>query len=362
MAGDRRVRVRWGRVAAVLAAMGLATALAVLAAGLLGQRGMQAPAPIQQGTEQAPLTISLVGDVLPAAGAARVAQKRGMAHLLGGVGRLLRGDDLTIANLECAVTTRGRPADKRYTFRAQPRLVAGLRAGGIEAVSLANNHSLDYGRQGLLDTLAYLRQGGVAAAGAGRDYQAANRPLVLEVRGRRVALVAASRVLPRVDWRAGRGRPGLASAYEGEELAARVRAAAKGAQVVVAYLHWGQERELTLDPEQRKLARALIAAGADLVAGCHSHTLQGFELYRGRLIAYGLGNFVFSSRDRQTVVLQVTFRGDGRQQARVIPCRVKGYRPEPMTGREGAALLRELEHRSPGVRIQADGTLEAAPD
>ena len=305
-----------------------------------------------------PATITFAGDILLDSGVGRLAAAKGADHLFAGVRAVLRADDLTIANLECAVATCGSPADKQFTFRANPRLLPGLRTSGVDAVSLANNHSLDYGRAALRETLAHLRRVGLAAAGAGEDASRASRPILLRAGGQTVALLAASRVLPSGDWYAGSGRPGIASAYDPSRLLREIRAARPTADVVVVYLHWGKERALRPEWYQRALARQCVDAGADLVVGSHPHVLQGFEYYRGKLVAYSLGNFVFTDRDKTTALLQTTFRGGALREAEVIPCRIVDRRPHIL--REGGKrerVLRDLQARSFGVRIGEDGVL-----
>ena len=306
-------------------------------------------------------TITFVGDLMVAGKVGRLARQQGSDCLLARVAPLLRADALTVGNLECAVAASGRRQDKRYTFRARPDLLPGLRRSGLEAVSLANNHTLDYGTAGLLATLRHLQEAGLGAVGAGANQAQAFRPLLVNAGGRRLALLAASRVLPTTRWRAGPRRPGLAQAYEPALLLAAIKAARPQADLVAVYLHWGQEGALSPTAGQRRLARQCIGAGADLVVGCHPHVLQGFEYYRGKLVAYSLGNFLFSSTDRTSVLLQCTLQ-DGRLQARLVPCLLRGFRPRPLV--EEAArrhLLAALEQRSFGVRISPDGGISPRP-
>lgn len=323
-----------------------------LAIGLLALLAAALPA-AQPPTQ--PLTITFAGDVMPAGKVGVEAKRVGMGVLLSAVSPLLMADDLTIANLECPVARRGAKQEKRYTFRADPAVLPGLRAAGVDAVTLANNHSLDYGPAALLDTFRHLQEAQIPFAGAGPDADRATTPLLLEMAGRRIALVAASRVIPSTTWRAGDKRPGLATAYDGTALVQRVRQAGRQADLVIVYLHWGVERAVSPQQWQRTLARQLVEAGADLVVGSHPHVLQGFEYHQGKLIAYSLGNFLFRYHDT-TALLQVTWAGD-RVIAAVTPCVVARWRPSPTTGRARAAALRALEARSFGVRIGKDGEI-----
>jgi len=310
----------------------------------------------------APATITFVGDILLASAVGRIAAAHGTETLFTGVSQVLLRDDLTIGNLECAVATRGTPARKKYTFRAAPALLRGLRASGIDAVSLANNHSLDYGRAALVETLSHLQSAHLPAAGAGVDLRAATQAIPLRAGEQRVALLAATRVVPTAAWCAGVGRPGIAQAYDPSRLLAGIRAARARAGVVIVYLHWGKERALRPQPYQRALARRCIDAGADMVVGAHPHVLQGFEYHRGRLIAYSLGNFIFNNRTKTTAMVQTTFRDGVLARAAIIPCHIVRYRPQVITDtRARRQVLRDLEARSFGVRIRDDGAINPLP-
>jgi poly-gamma-glutamate synthesis protein (capsule biosynthesis protein) len=238
-------------------------------------------------------------------------------------------------------------------------VLPGLRAAGIDAVSVANNHTLDFGREALLQTLAHLKAASLSAAGAGKNAADAHKPVLLTADGRRVALVAASRVLP-AGWHAGASHPGIAGAYDPAKLLRAIAAARPSADVVVAYLHWGVERAPLPEAYQRKLARRCIDAGADLVIGSHPHVLQGFEYYKDKLIAYSLGNFVFTNHGKTTAILQTAFSGS-TMTATLLPCTIQRYRPTPMRDAACGAVFTELQRRSFGVRISADGHITPTP-
>ncbi|UCH35551.1 MAG: CapA family protein [Armatimonadota bacterium] len=306
-------------------------------------------------------TITFIGDIMLASGAGKLASARGTEDLLSGVSDVLRADDLTIGNLECAVATTGTPADKDYTFRADPVLLPGLRRAGVDAVSLANNHSLDYGGAALLETLEHVQKAGLHSAGAGANLSAAAAPAIIAAGGHKVAFIAASRVLPSGAWYAAADRPGIAPAYDPAHMLAAIRSASARADIVIAYLHWGKERAIRPEGYQRSVARQCIEAGADLVVGTHPHVLQGFEYHRGKLIAYSLGNFVFNNRVKETAMLQTRFADGGMNGAGVIACHITGYRPQLVDDpRVRQQMLRSLEERSFGVRIADDGSLSPA--
>ncbi|WP_374487503.1 CapA family protein [Zoogloea sp.] len=206
--------------------------------------------------------------------------------------------DYRIANLECSVSTLGAPIpDKIYTFRAAPATLRVL-DGRFDALALANNHSGDYGPEAFLDTLQRLEGAGFAAFGGGRNLHEAHRPLWIDRKGLRIAVLAYNEYKPRA-FEAGPRHPGVAWS-EDEDVVADIRAArAAGADLVIPFMHWGWEQEPEPGLRQRSLARRMIDAGADLVVGGHPHVTQGAEYYKGRLIVYSLGNFVFDGFDDQ---------------------------------------------------------------
>lgn len=205
---------------------------------------------------------------------------------------LLRDADITVCNLECTVADHGSPADKPYTFLARPQCLPVL-ARYFTAVSVANNHALDYGQSAFLQELELLRQSRLAFFGGGRNGTEARRPLILERNGRRVALLGYNDMVPR-SFAAGKHRPGVAWLVEADVLAdvREIRRSGR-ADVVIPYLHWGEELESGPTPAQQAFARRLIDAGADAVVGGHPHVTQTVDFYHGHPVIYSLGNFVF---------------------------------------------------------------------
>lgn len=240
---------------------------------------------------------------------------------------LLRGADLAFANLETPLTNRGAPADKLITFRADPHLAPELAAVGIGVVTIANNHALDYGVEGLRDTLGAVRDAGVPVVGGGETLEESFRPATLEARGVRAAFLGIACTLP-PGFAATAERPGIAPirvhsryvmdaealleqpgtapfvetvamAADVERAVTAVRQAREAAGIVVVGIHWGVPHGFVAafqDPiaqYQSPLAHRLVEAGATVVVGNHPHVLHGMEWYRGALIMYSLGNFLF---------------------------------------------------------------------
>jgi poly-gamma-glutamate synthesis protein (capsule biosynthesis protein) len=203
--------------------------------------------------------------------------------------------DFSIANLECPVATSGTVVEKVYTFRAAPSTLPALRAH-FDAVSVANNHSGDYGVKAFGETLTRLRAAGVGYFGGGRDLSEAHAPLLLKKRGVTIALLGYDEFQPR-SFEATPEQAGVAWAEEEQMVLDIQRSRQAGADVVLPFLHWGWENEPAPCARQRELARALIDAGASAVIGAHPHVTQGIEMYRGKPIVYSLGNFAFDLLD-----------------------------------------------------------------
>ena len=287
-----------------------------------------------------PITLAFGGDT-HTTGSAAVIGTEG----LGPVAQLLRAADVSVVNLETAIVTSpgARPAPKQYTFSTAPSTLSVLAADGVDAVSMANNHGMDFGAQGLADSLqAAVAATDVAVLGIGADLDAALEPFVTEVGGRSVGVLAASDVLDSfaVDtWPATSTSPGMASTKgdaEADVLAA-VRDLDAAVDVAVVVMHWGVEREVCPTARQQELAAALLDAGADVVVGSHAHVVQPVRTIDGRTVAYGLGNFGWytnrSPSDR-TGVLTVTVHPDGTQSTAWQPATISAGRPVP----EGPAV------------------------
>ena len=291
-----------------------------------------------------PVTIAFGGDVhFEGAIGSRLAADP--STTLGPIASVLRRADLAVVNLETAVTERGTPAPKDFTFRAPPSALTALKEAGVDVATMANNHGLDFGPVGLRDSLAAARSARFPVVGVGRDAGEAYRAWQTTVKGQRIAVIGATQVLDSnlaAAWTAGDGKPGLASAYQEARLLAAVRAARASADTVIVDLHWGRELANCPIDRQRALAPKLIAAGADVVVGSHAHVLLGGGYLRGAYVHYGLGNFVFYSRGgvtAQSGVLLLTVRGRAVTASRWVPAVISGGIPIPL---EGAAADRAV--------------------
>lgn len=246
----------------------------------------------------------------------------------------LKAADVAMLNLECSVSRRGSPEVKTYTFRGDPSAVAGARDAGVDVLSSANNHSIDYGFDAFYDTLDAVRSQGIKSVGAGRTLDEARRPAVFVVNGVRVAFLGISAIIPADKWKAGANSPGVA--YDDDaQIAAQVHAAKRVADVVIPYFHWGIEYTYTPSAAQRRAARAAIRAGATMVIGTHPHVLQPIEVVDGHLVAWSLSNLVFQSRPASvyTELLKVTIHADGSVDWETEPYLIVSGVPRPEPSR-----------------------------
>jgi poly-gamma-glutamate synthesis protein (capsule biosynthesis protein) len=207
----------------------------------------------------------------------------------------LAGADLAVVNLETAITSRGTEQPKKYHFRAPATALVALQAAGVDAVTMANNHAVDYGPVGLEDTLAAQDASPVPVVGIGRNAAEAYAPATFDVRGTTIALLGATQVpdWTRATWPAKADRAGIALSSPADQLLSAVQAADATSDVVVVYLHWGTDYTDCPDAGQKRTMTALRQAGADVIVGGHAHRIQGSGWAGDTFVAYGLGNFVW---------------------------------------------------------------------
>jgi hypothetical protein len=239
----------------------------------------------------------------------------------GAVRDLMEGADLAIANFENPAPNRVTWHTKGTVFSADPALIDGLAAAGIDYVSLANNHIRDAGGQGILQTIANIRKRGIEVSGAGQDLAAARKPAMLEAGGRTVAVLGYDAIAGYYHATANKigSAPLTASIVRADVKAAR----AAGADLVIVFPHWGTEYRSKPSAAQQRLARMIVDSGADMVIGNHAHWAAAMEVHDGKPIWYALGNFVFdqtwSEPTMEGITLELTFDGAELVQARMLP-------------------------------------------
>lgn len=235
--------------------------------------------------------------------------------------------DIAMVNNEFPYSNRGTKAqDKQYTFRADPSNVKILNEMGVDIVSLANNHALDFGVDALIDSMEALKGASILYGGAGNNLDEAKEIKYIEKNNKKVAFLCATRVIPVSDWNATSDRAGLFTTYDSSNLVAQITEAENNADATIVFVHWGVERAENPEDYQRELAKKYIDAGADMVIGAHSHCLQGMEVYNGKLITYSLGNFIFNGRYNKTMALKAIINEDNSIKAQFIPCESSSYK------------------------------------
>ena len=299
------------------------------------------PTPTPTPTPDPGVTIAFAGDIhFTGRTAARLDDPK---TALGPIARTLSAADVAVVNLESAITTRGTPEPKSFHFRAPASALDALRDAGVDVTTMANNHGVDYGPVGLDDTLEAITASGFPVVGIGRNSDQAYAPWYTSVRGHRVAVIGASEIPDRTltAWTAQPDHPGIASAFS-ERLVDAVRDARTKADVVVVYLHWGEEGNDCPISDQTSLAAELAEAGADAVVGTHAHLLLGGGWLGQTYVAYGLGNFLWwrdNAYSNDTGVLTLTFQGRKATAATLTPARIDGRGvPMPATGSEAQRI------------------------
>ena len=304
-----------------------------------------------QGAYPQTIRITAVGDIMMDGSARAEMAKFGYDHAFDGTRDLLKQSHVVFGNLEGPLTRRGTAEkDKKFVFRSPPvKAARALRRAGFDVVSLANNHSLDYGATGLTDTIDALAAEGIRHVGAGKNSHDARAPAFVVVGDYTVAFLAYSLVFPENFW-ATDTRPGAAFGHE-KHIIADVKAARAVADIVLVSFHWGQESIIELREYQTQLGRAAIDAGAQAVLGHHPHILQGIEHYKQGIILYSLGNFVFGSysqKSQHSVIAHLYFTGSQLSQVRLLPINVLNadvvFRPLLLQNADANKVVRELQH------------------
>ncbi|MDR1736216.1 MAG: CapA family protein [Oscillospiraceae bacterium] len=322
------------------------------------------PAPTPTPTRP-PIEMFFTGDVLLDRAVGNIILRDGIdAPISDGLREMLHGADWVGINLENPLSDRGeKDITKDFTFRARPETAELLDHMGVTFCALANNHVLDYGEQAMYDTMDILEGRGIGHAGAGENLAAASAPAVFEIDGYTISALSASHHMPFLSWYAKEDRPGMLATYNPAQYVEAIKKAKEESDFCAVFVHWGVERDTFPEKYQHELARAYIDAGADIVIGSHPHVLQGFEWYKGKLIAHSLGNFIFTNTSMDTAALGVTIDGNGDMRAFLRPCKIVRY----STGltedeEEKKQLFKQITDRSFGAKILETGEIVAADE
>lgn len=299
------------------------------------------------------VSIVAVGDINLGGRVNSIIKQYGYYYPVSKFKKILTSADITFGNLECALSNRGKPvANKEFTFCGSPLNVQTLQLGGFDVVSVANNHSKDFGEEAFLDTLKILKENGIKPVGGGKNLDEALRPHITEKSGLKIAFLAFSGVLP-YGWSANRTNPGVASLKNLIEVKRAVREAKKQANLVVVSLHWGIELSPQPLNQQEQIAHQLIDAGANLIIGHHPHVIQKIEVYKTGLIAYSMGNFIFtpgSPKGSKSILLKVKLDKYGLKSFQVWPVKIINAQPE-IAREETAKDIINFLSREPSLKL-----------
>lgn len=321
-----------------------------------------APAPTREsaGSTRRPdhaVTVTVVGDIMLGRRVGAAAQAAGDPSApLGPLADRLARADITVGNLESTLSDGGTPRQGDDSFSAPPAVLGGLRAAGFDVLGLANNHAGDYGRPALVETVRRVADSGIEPLGAGADRAAAWRPVIVERRGVRVGLLAFNAIGE--TYRAAPDSPGAASLRmdprtgplrraELQRVQRRVASLAGRVDVVLVLPHWGDQYTHQPVPDQRRVGRALIDAGASVVVGGHPHWVQGVQEHRGSFVVHSLGNFVFDmdfmQQTQEGVLLDLTFRAGELERTRATPYVIgAGFTPRRVQGSRARDILADM--------------------
>mgnify|MGYP000988646238 CR=1 FL=1 len=312
------------------------------------------------------MKIAAVGDIMIGRGVGMKLKKEGYTKPFDSIKPYLDAD-LAIGNLECVLSDRGKETEgKGICLRARPEAVRTLTYLGFDALSLANNHTMDYGGDALKDTMDVLRENGISYMGAGDDIGQARTAYTKDVNGIKTTVLSYDQFY-NIRWtKNGRSAGALedrcgTAPLDMDMVKEDIAKAKETADVVIVMPHWGTEDSTVVTKDQIGMAHDMIDAGADAVIGSHPHILQGMEVYKGRLIAYSMGNFVFDQNDREnqeSIVLNLKFTGCGLDEAVITPLViVDKVSPVPAAGDRAKEILGRLKDLSQelGADVSVEG-------
>lgn len=310
-----------------------------------------------QQTEDGVTTILFTGDVLFANAFKAGYDANGIEGVVSAeLLQELRDADILMVNNEFPFSDQGTPmADKQFTFQCSPSYVSALNEMGVDVVSLANNHTLDYGKEALIDTFHTLDGAGILYGGAGETVERAEAVQTIEINGKTYGFLAVSRVVPTADWKVENSVPGIFSCYDDTRLVELVAEAKEYCDFLAVYPHWGVEYEAYPESYQTQIAERCIEAGADVIVGSHTHCLQGVSYIDGKPVFYSLGNFVFGQNIDRSAILKVTIDASGNVSYQYIPVYAAGGVTYMATGDRATQICQYLDGISPEATVGTDG-------
>lgn len=300
------------------------------------------------------VTIFFVGDILLDRGVGDKIDKNGPDYPYQNVKDILPKADIVFGNLECPITSTGIPALKRpyYLFKGEPYNAEALKKSGFNLLNLANNHTIDYGREGLLNTIKLLEDNSIITIGAGQDKTSAHKPVFKEVSGTVIGFL--SYLSFPIEGYVYSDKKTDVARLDLATLASEIKRAKTGCNLLVVSFHWGSEFSNYPTENQKKAAHLSIENGADIVIGHHPHVLQGMEFYMDKPIFYSLGNFVFDKQEPlgtdETVILEVKLSDKAINSLSISPIKIIECQPTvPNTNEDILKILNNFEKFSMSI-------------
>lgn len=309
--------------------------------------------------EQEELVLSFVGDMMFDRSVAGYIRSKGCDYIFQGYEEHFKNSDIVFGNLETALSHHGEPSkDKEYTFRSSPDIAPFLKKYNFNALSIANNHSLDYGPAAFADAMKILRDNEISYGGGGHNRQQAMEGVVIDKKGVKIGFIAFTRVTPSVDWYAGAKKPGIIGAYKihEESVLEAVKSLNDRCDLMVVSLHWGKEVSTVIRREEMELSHKLVDSGADVIMGHHPHVVQGIEMYNNKPIFYSLGNFIFTTSRAEicnnTIMATVRYEVGGElKSVEAIPGIIKHGRPVPMEEVRKSEFIEQLNKMNINIEL-----------
>ncbi|MCI8825121.1 MAG: CapA family protein [Lachnospiraceae bacterium] len=313
------------------------------------------------------VTLSFVGDIYVSPMMYEHYQASGISGVISEkIQNIFKSVDIAAADHEyvCGDLPESYKVDyQQYTFLTPSAREGILKDFSFDVMTLANNHMMDYGTEGLASTIREIKKQGIETIGGGSDLSQAMAPYIKEVNGKKIAILAATRVVPQIDWYAQKDKAGLMTTYEQtdrfqmlKEEITRLKTE-ENCDIVIMYVHWGNDSDKTILGNQVTLGHGYIDAGADIVIGNHTHVLQGMEFYQGKLICYGISNFLFGSYHSDTMVLTLEIDEANHITPKMLPCNSEMFYTTEIEGEAAENMFRYIESMSENVSISSDGII-----
>ena len=313
-------------------------------------------------TESEPLpeyedtTMLFTGDVLLWDGTLARYQEGGVGGIVDdAVLSEFQNADILMINEEFPFSTRGEQADKQFTFRCDPQYVSAFQEMSVDIVTLANNHTLDFGRDALSDSFDTLDAAGIPYVGAGRDLNDAKKLVTFEMNGLTFGFLGASRVWPDGNWSASPDQSGCFGTYDPTQLLEEIRKAKEVCDFLTVFVHWGIERNTSPEDYQVAMAAQYAEAGADLTIGSHPHVLQGAGFAGDMPVFYSFGNFIFNTRSYDTAIVKVVVTPEKEASFYFLPAHSDGGKVSMLSQESGTALFSYLNDISLNASVDLDG-------